>query len=155
MLSGAEVRARLAALPLFVLVLPWRCSLVVLPQDGGVEAPSAVHAKEEVATGRVQSAPPHAPTVKVTTLPEEVVLKVIRAGQGAFLSCWARAQRIDPVLSSTKVRLHVELDGSGKVILAQTDSDSPTLSTCLANVAHKLPFPAPGALAVVDLPLMF
>lgn len=173
MSSGVEVRARLATLPLFVLVLPWRCSLVPLPQDGGDGGPSAVsaregapagqassassavNAKQEAPADRVSSAPPRTPPVKVTTLPEEVVLKVIGVGQTAFLRCWARAQRIDPALSSTKVRLHLELDATGKVTAIQSDSDSKALSSCLAAVARNLPFPASGTPAVVDLPLIF
>ena len=181
---GAEVRARLAALPLCVFVLPWRCDLVALPQDGGdapsavnatqevrVDAvsgaaprvpqdrgdavPSAVHAKQEAAVGRVSSAPPRAPAVKLTTLPDAVVVKVIGDSQALFLRCWKLAQRTDPVLSSTKVRLHIEIDPSGKVTAAESDSDSKTLSNCIARVARQLPFPAPGAPAVVDLPLIF
>ena len=157
MLSGAEVRARLAALPLFVLVWPWpwRCNLLPHRQDGGEPGPSAVTAKEEAPPARVSSAPPRTPPVQVITLPEEVVLKVMGVGQTAFLTCWARAQRIDPALSSNKVRLRLEIDASGKVTAAQSDSDSKALSSCLAVVARKLPFPAPGTPAVVDLPLIF
>lgn len=155
MSSGVEVRARLAALPLFVLVLPWRCSLVPLPQDGGDVGPSAVNAKEEAPAGRVSSALPRTPPVRVTTLPEEVVVRVIGVGQTAFLNCWARAQRIDPALSSTKVRLHLELDATGKVTTVQSDSASKTLSNCLATVARNLPFPASRTPAVVDVPLIF
>src|ERR1043165_9380178 len=99
MSSGAEVRAWLAALPLCVFVLPWRCDLVALPQDGGdavsavnatqevmvdavssaaprvpqdrgEDVPSAVHAKQEAAVDRVSSARPRAPAVKLTTLPD-------------------------------------------------------------------------------------
>jgi hypothetical protein len=155
MSSGAEVRARLAALPLLVVVLPWRCNFLALPRDEGGAVQSAVAAKEEAPASRVSSAPPRTPPVKVTTLPEEVVVKVIGVGQAAFLRCWARAQRIDPALSSTKVRLHIELDASGKVTSSQSDSDSRALSNCLAVVARQLPFPAPGTPAVVDLPLIF
>jgi hypothetical protein len=185
MSSGAVVRARLAALPFCVFVLPWRCDLVASPQDGGdavpsavnakqeamVDAvssasprvpkdggeavPSAIHAKQEAAIGRVSNAPPHTPAAKLATLTDAVVVKVIGVGHIAFLRCWGLAQRTDPVLSSTKVRLHIELDPSGKVTAVESDSDSKTLSNCLARVARQLPFPEPGTPSVVDLPLIF
>ena len=104
---------------------------------------------------RVSSAPPRTPPAKMITLPEEVVVKAIGVGQSAFLSCWARAQRTDPVLISTKVHLHLEIDADGKVASVRSDSDSPKLASCLAVVARQLPFPAPGKPAVVDMPLMF
>jgi hypothetical protein len=182
---GAEVRACLAALPLCVFVLPWQCDLVALPRgagdavpsadnakqevvvdavssasprlpkDGSEAVPSAVHAKREAAIDRVSSARPRTPAAKLVTLPDAVVVKVIGVGHTAFLRCWGLAQRTDPVLSSTKVRLHIEIDPSGKVTAVESDSDSKTLSNCLARVARQLPFPEPGTPAVVDLPLIF
>lgn len=161
---GAEVWARLAVVPLFALVPPWRCDLLAPPRDGGnaapsgsnaSAAPSAINAKQEAPAERVSSAPPRTPPVKTITLPEEVVVKAMAAGQAAFLRCWARAQRTDPVLISTKVQLHLEIDASGKVTAVQSDTDSSTLSRCLATVARWLPFPEPGKPAVVDMPLIF
>ena len=96
-----------------------------------------------------------APPAKTTTFPDEVVVKAIGVGQPAFLRCWARAQRTDPVLISTKVHLHLEIDASGRVASVRSDSDSPKLASCLAVVARQLPFPAPGTPAVVDMPLIF
>jgi hypothetical protein len=161
MWSGAELRARLAALPVVLLVLPWRCSLQIHPQDDRGPTPSAATAKQEPGTaGRVSTSPqPPPPAVRTITLPEEVVVKAMAAGQPTFLRCWARAQRADPALGATpgaiKVRLHVELDERGKVTAVQSDSGSDALARCLAVVARTLPFPAPGKPAVVDLPLMF
>lgn len=152
---GAEVWARLTVLPLFGLVLPCRCNFMEPRQDGGVPVPSAANAKQESSVGRVSSAPPRTPPAKMTTFPEEVVVKAIGVGQPAFLSCWARAQRTDPVLISTKVHLHLEIDASGRVASVRSDSDSPKLASCLAVVARQLPFPAPGTPAVVDMPLIF
>jgi hypothetical protein len=154
MLSGAEAWARLAVFPVFVLLMP-RCNLVAPPQEGGEVMPSAVQPKQEAPVSRVSSASPRMPPVKVITLPDEVVVKAIGVGQPTFLRCWARAQRTDPGLISTKVRLHIELDATGKATEISSDSDSPTLSRCLALVARQLPFPAPGRPAIVDLPLMF
>jgi hypothetical protein len=157
MWSGAELRARLAAFPVVLLVLPWRCSLPLAPpeQDRREPGPSAVTAKQEAPTGRVSSAPPRPPSLRTITLPEEVVVKAMAAGQQTFLRCWARAQRNDPALIAGKVRLRLEVDERGKVTAVQSDTESVALARCLAVVARTLPFPAPGKPAVVDLPLMF
>jgi hypothetical protein len=82
------------------------------------------------------------------------VLKAIGLGQTQFLRCWAKAQQVDPGLD-TKVHLHLEIDAAGRVTSVQSDTESPTLARCLASVARRLPFPAPGQPAAVDLPLMF
>jgi|GEM_PF-6846471 len=162
MWSGAELRARLAALPVVLLVLPWRCSLQLRPQDDREAGPSAATAKQEpTTTGRVSTAPPvtRPPAGRTITLPEEVVVKAMAAGQPTFLRCWAKAQRADPALGAVpgamKVRLRLEIDERGKVTAVQSDTDSDALARCLAVVARTLPFPAPGKPAVVDLPLMF
>jgi len=153
MLFGVEGRARLAALPVLVLVVPWRCSLV-LPRPDGELAPSAASAKQEPPASRVSSAPVRPSPVRGITLPDEVVVKAVGAGQQAFLRCWARAQRIDPA-GSSKVHLHLEIDGGGRVTAVHSDTDSPTLASCLTVIARQLPFPAPGRPAAVDLPLLF
>ena len=176
---AAVVRARLASIPVVALALPWQCNLVPPAADGsggaqaaliasagangarGAEAPdpgpsqpSAAAAKQEAPSGRVSSSPPRTPPPRTVTLPDQVIVKAMGVGQPAFLRCWARAQRIDG-LSATKVHLHIELDASGKVTASESDSDSPVLSSCLALVARRLPFPAPGRAVSVDLPLMF
>jgi hypothetical protein len=92
--------------------------------------------------------------VRTITLADEVVVRAMSAGQPAFLRCWARAQRID-ALDAAKIRLHLEIDAAGRVTASRSDSESPTLSSCLAVVARQLRFPAPGVPAVVDVPLMF
>jgi hypothetical protein len=89
------------------------------------------------------------------TLPEEVVLKAMAAGQPLFLRCWARAQRVDAGLDGSKVRLRLEIDAAGKVTSVNSDTESAVFKGCLATVARQLPFPAPGQPAVVELPLMF
>lgn len=161
---GAEAWARLSVIPvvvpLFVLALPLRCSLVAprMPPigDTGASGPSAATPKQEAAAGRLASvAPPAPPPAPRITLPDEVIVKAIDAGQQAFLTCWSRAQRSDAPPSQGKVRLHLELDDAGRVIVATCDTDSPPLARCLAVVARRLPFPAPGRRAVVDLPVMF
>src|ERR1043166_9329250 len=88
-------------------------------------------------------------------LPEEGVVKAMDAGQPLFLRCWERAQRKEVGPIGSKVRLHLEIDDQGHVLAARSDTESPVLASCLAVVARRLPFPAPGQPAVVDLPLMF
>jgi len=155
---GAEARARLAALPV-LLVLPWQCSLKLPRDDDRALAPSAATAKQEAATGRVSSAPKLAPPARSVTLPDAVVLKALDAGRITFQRCWTLAQRRDPLLGSapgrTKVQLHLEIDERGKVTAARSDTESAPLARCLEVVARQLPFPAPGQHAVVDLPLIF
>lgn len=152
---GAGVRARLSVLPVFVLVLPWRCSLTALLRDTGAIGPSAAGAKQEEPAGRIASVPPPAPPAPAITLPDEVVVKAMDVGRQAFLRCWERAQRGDPPPAAGKVRLHLEIDERGRVTAASSDSDAPALSSCLAMVARRLPFPAPGGPAVVEVPLVF
>lgn len=172
-----------AVVPAFVLVLPWQCSLAPARDTGlfgapavptpdepappppsapphdpappAPPAPSAVTPKQEQPGPRILAALPPAPPVRAVTLPDEVVVQAIGAGQQAFLRCWARAQRSDAPPTADKVRLHLEIDEQGRVTAASSDSDSPALERCLQVVARRLPFPPPGRHAVVDLPLMF
>jgi hypothetical protein len=158
MLPWVEAWARPAALAVLAGVVPWRCSFVVSPLEPSDSAPSAAQRKEEVPAARVSSAPPSAPPaerVEAIALPEEVVFHAIAAGQSAFLRCWARAQRTDPMEIAAKVRMRLEVDAAGKVTAVASDSESPVLSRCLAVVARQLPFPAPGRPVVVELPLIF
>ncbi|HEY0479743.1 MAG TPA: hypothetical protein VGD37_19620 [Kofleriaceae bacterium] len=157
MVLGVGVWARLAAFPVFVLVIPLRCSLVAPLRDTGAIGPSAATPKQEEPRARIESVPPPAPrpAVRPIALADEVVVRALDAGQQAFLRCWARAQRSEVPPETGKVRLHLELDDQGHVTAATSDSDAPALASCLAVVARRLPFPAPGQPAVVDVPLMF
>jgi hypothetical protein len=176
---GADAKGRLAVVPAFVLVLPWQCSLAPPRDTGRLGAPaarapdepappppnapphdpppaaSAVTPKQEQLEPRIPAALPPAPPMRAVTLPDEVVVHAMGAGQQAFLRCWARAQRSDAPPTADKVRLHLEIDEQGRVTAARSDSDSPALERCLQVVARRLPFPPPGRSAVVDLPLMF
>jgi hypothetical protein len=153
---GADVRGRLAVVPVLVLVLPLRCNLLPSLRDSEAVRPSAATAKREAPVGRIAPVPRPAPPKRTAvTLPDEVIVKAIDGGHPAFLACWARAQRSDAPPSASKVRLHLEIDEHGRVDAATSDSDSPALQRCLAVVARRLSFPAPGRPAVVDLPLMF
>ena len=177
---GVGARARLATFPV-ALVMPWQCALEAPARDAGSATPaltappapvgrpisgmprglpsgpataSAANLKQEASTERVSSARPRTVPVRAITLADEVVVRAMSIGQPAFLRCWARAQRID-ALDAAKIRLHLEIDAAGRVTASRSDSESPTLSSCLAVVARRLPFPAPGVPAVVDVPLMF
>jgi hypothetical protein len=151
---GADVWA-LLALPVWVLVIPWQCSLVAPPLDRGPVEVSAASPKTEDAVERVAPLPPAPPPAPPVVLPEEVVVRAMDAGQPLFLRCWQRAQRKEIGPIGGKVRLHLEIDDQGHVTAARSDSESPVLASCLAVVARQLPFPAPGRPAVVELPLMF
>ncbi|HZJ63764.1 MAG TPA: hypothetical protein VFD36_09645 [Kofleriaceae bacterium] len=157
MLPWAVAWACASALPVLAVVVPWRCSLVAPSLEARDASPSAAQPKEEAPVERVSSAPPRAaaaaPVVTIE-LPEEVVVRAVATGQPAFLRCWARAQRVD-ALDAAKVRLHLEVDATGKITQVATDAESATLSRCLAVVARQLPFPAPGRPAAVDVPLLF
>lgn len=179
---GADAWGRLAVVPAFALVLPWQCNLAprrdsgllasasptpaepvppppdASPRDPAHDPPPAVSAavpKQERPEPRVAAVPPPAPPLRAVTLPDEVVVRAMGAGQQAFLRCWSRAQRSDAPPTADKVRLHLEIDAQGRVAAATSDSDSPALERCLQVVARRLPFPPPGRPAVVDVPLMF
>ena len=125
------------------------------PAHDPVPAVSAAVPKQEQPEPRIPVAPPPAPPLRAVTLPDEVVVRAMGAGQQAFLRCWSRAQRSDAPPTADKVRLHLEIDDQGRVAAATSDSDSPALERCLVVVARRLPFPPPGRPAVVDVPLMF
>jgi hypothetical protein len=158
MLLRAVAWAR-SAVPVFAIVVPLRCSLLAPQHPARDTQPSAVQPKREAAATRVSSAPARPRAVAMSSeaieLPDEVVIRALGAGQPAFLRCWARAQRTDPTQSATKVRMRLEVDATGRVTSVESDSESSTLSRCLAVVARQLPFPAPGRPAVVDVPLIF
>ena len=82
-------------------------------------------------------------------------MTAVRALQPTFLACWKRAQRNDPGLTSARIRLSLELDAAGVVTASRADAEDAKLATCLANVARKLTFPAPGRPAAFDVPLYF
>jgi hypothetical protein len=101
---------------------------------------------------------PHAPTKPPpprARIPDEVIMSAVRPMQPTFVACWKRAQRSDPTLASARVRISLEIDDAGAVTAARTDAEDPKLSRCLASVARKLAFPAPGRPAAVEIPLYF
>ena len=125
------------------------------PRVPEVAPPPTYEKKREDAPKRVaMRPPPPQPAVRRVTLPDEVVVRALGTGQSLFLRCFRKAATEDG-LRSAKVRLHLELDASGRVTAASTDTDSELLDACLIRVGHMLPFPAPKQPAVVDLPLFF
>jgi hypothetical protein len=91
----------------------------------------------------------------MVTVPDEVVVRALNTMQSAFVACFKRASRNDPLMGATRVKVHLELDPAGGVVVVQTDTDNWDLARCLTIVAKRLPFPPPGAPAVVDFPLFF
>ena len=153
-----EMRVGLAAIPavLFAGGLPAvRCSLHALPHELPAEAHIDGPPKhEERITREVLRPTTQTPVKPFYTFPDHVVVHAMSVGEQAFLRCFHRAQRVDPLLTSAKVQLHLELDASGAIVNAHT-SASGALSNCLVAVARHLPWPAPGKQAVVDAPLYF
>jgi hypothetical protein len=153
------MRVGLAAVPavLFAGGLPAiRCSIQSLPHDLQVEHTFDGPPKHEERITREPLRPttPAAPVKPFYTFPDHVVVHAMSIGEQAFLRCFHRAQRVDPLLTSAKVQLHLEFDASGAIVHAET-SASGALSNCLVVVARHLPWPAPGKHAVVDAPLYF
>jgi len=153
------MRVGLAAIPavLFLGGLPAvRCSLHALPHELPADAPTfdgPPKHEERVTREVLRPRLPEAPK-PFYTFPDHVVVHAMSVGEHAFLHCFKRAQRVDPLLTAAKVQLHLELDASGVIVNAQT-SASGALSNCLVAVARHLPWPAPGKRAVVDAPLYF
>jgi hypothetical protein len=166
--------ARLANLPMVAIfgVLPFRCSLlepsqaaVVATAPANVEVPGvpkdevpvAAAPTEHAPTGRVSNTdlPPPGPAVKRINLPDQVVVRALDVGKPALMRCFARAQKADPLLSSAKVRIHMEVDAAGVVTAVTTDAATPAFSNCLAYVARGLAFGASGSPAVVEVPMFF
>jgi hypothetical protein len=144
------------------LGLPWQqCNLwpqtPQAPQPPQVPVVQPAPPKREEVAPRETLGPKHAApsNEKPVTLPDEVIVKALDAGQALFMRCFKKANTNDPTLTSAKVRLHIELDALGTVVAASSDAEDPDFAKCLERVAHMLPFPAPKKPAIVDLPLFF
>jgi hypothetical protein len=117
--------------------------------------PIATTPRREEPTRRETLGPKKPPPSSRAVIPEGVIMTAVRALQPTLIACWRRAQRNDPSLTSARVRLSLEVDAAGAVTSARTDAEDARLSACLANVARKLTFPAPGRPAAFDVPLHF
>jgi hypothetical protein len=139
------------SLHVFILVwlaVPWRCSPA--NPEPREDKPYGPKTDEEVGKRETLKEAPKPAVTRRVGLPEAVVVRALDAGQAGFLRCFKRGGE-----PSYKVQLHLELDATGAVTAASTDSADPALANCLARVGYTLPFPAPNQPAVVDLPLLF
>ena len=120
------------------------------------EARPPVVAREERTPERTTMTPPSAPhPERLPQLPDEVVVRALDGGRAAFIGCWKRALKADPMLDATKVKVHVELDAAGSVVAVTHDAANQKLGNCLMTVARGLKFTAPQAAAVAEFPLFF
>jgi hypothetical protein len=126
------------------------------PPEPPATPPIATTARRDEPTTRESLAPkPPAAAPPRVLVPDEVVMAAVRTLQPTFVACWKRAQRSDPTLASARVRITLEVDGTGAVTSSRTDAEDEKLSRCLANVARKLVFPALGRAAAFEIPLYF
>jgi protein TonB len=95
------------------------------------------------------------PPLPSDTLPDEVVLRLLDTGRGAFVRCFKKAIEQNPIESSLKVKLHVELEGSGELKRVSSDAASTALDSCLARIVGGLRFPASGKPITVEMPLFY
>jgi hypothetical protein len=93
------------------------------------------------------------------TLPDEVIVRALDQSRSAFIGCWRRALKVDPMLDPVKVKLHVEIDATGGVVAVTHEALNGTvtgkLGNCLSAVARGLKFSATFDLAVAEFPLFF
>jgi hypothetical protein len=126
------------------------------PSPPPAAPPIATTPRRDEPTGRETLAPRSPPAAPpVVAFSDEVVVRVVRALHPTFLACWRRAQRNDPTLLSARVRLSLEIDAEGAIAASRADAEDELLSRCLANVARKLTFPAPGRSLTLAIPLHF
>lgn len=98
---------------------------------------------------------PAPPPRRFVRLPDETVVRALNQLQSAFVACFKRAHRANPMLGPVRVKVRLELDPAGMVVVAANDAIDTKLSRCISMVAKQLPFPVPGAPAAVDFPLFF
>jgi len=88
-------------------------------------------------------------------LPDEVVLRAIAPARSTFALCFKRAMARAPYDAPFKVTLHLELDGTGKILGGSTNAPDRLLSNCLLRVGYGLSFGGSGRPATADVPLFF
>jgi hypothetical protein len=135
--------------------IPWRWlpSFEVGPIARDVTPAPPSHA--EHSPERIPLTPPPAAPHRTITLPDEVVVRAIDNSRSAFLACWRRALKNDPMLDATKVTIHLDVNPVGTVVGVTHDATNEKLGTCLTMVARGLSFSSPMDNATADFPLFF
>jgi hypothetical protein len=109
---------------------------------------------DELPAPRESLAPPK-PAPPLATFPDEVVMRLLEGGRTAFVHCFRKAIDRDPLETSFKVKLHVELDGEGAITRVTSDASDARLDVCLVKMTGLLKFPAAGKPVSVELPLFY
>lgn len=146
-------------LPLMVLwsAMPWRLIIDNLEHTvrPPTPAPANVPSKVEPTPRRETLQPIQPRANSPVQLGQDLVLHVMDHGRVSFARCFRKAIERDPLVSSFKVRLHVELDSVGNITALTTDAEDEALATCLTRTVQGLPFPGVSQPTVVDLPILF
>ena len=98
---------------------------------------------------------PREPRPMFDTLPENVVLELLETYRASFVRCFKLAIKRDPLTSSFKVKVHVELDYEGAIMSTKSDAIDQELGACLVRATGWMKFPASGKPVAVDLPLFY
>jgi hypothetical protein len=140
----------------FLVTIPWRWlpSFEVGPLERETEKAATPIEKHERAPERTTLVDTPAPA-RLAVMPDEVVLRTLESGRSAFLGCWKRALKADPMLDAMKIKLRVEIDEFGQVLSVTHDSANEKLGNCLSGVARSLSYSLPPARAVAEFPLFF
>ncbi|MCX5748206.1 MAG: hypothetical protein NT062_37585 [Proteobacteria bacterium] len=149
-----------------LLAAPWTCSqwatfALSEPARSTISVPSSSPSPSSPRAPEIHPdrtpPPPRPPAKQGINLPEGIVVRALDAVRPSFLQCVARARKLDPLMGSLKVTLHLEIDPAGVVLAASTDvfDTRPRLANCLVAVGRGMTFPAPHEPALVDVPLLF
>jgi hypothetical protein len=159
--ARSTLAMRLVGLPALALyAVPWQCSLVAHElarppvEPAAPPGPKQEHTAPRETIGPAARNGKHDPALQRVLLAEEVILRALDVGRPGFVRCFKRATDDDPLLTSFKVKIRLELDDTGRVTSGTTDATT-TLGNCLLRVAFTLPYPAPGKPAFVELPLFY
>ena len=102
-----------------------------------------------------EAAVPQEPRPVFDTLPDVVVMKLLETNRAAFVRCFKLARKRDPLMTSFKVKVHVELDGDGAIMATKSDAIDRELGACVLRATEWIKFPASGKPVAVDLPLFY
>lgn len=148
---GRDVKLAVATLERERLIEPPPASA----PDPAPAAPPVLGPKTEASPPARETLAPPRVQERAATLPDDVVLHLLETGRTLFVRCFKKAVANDPMVSSFKVRVHVELDGDGAVTASSTDTTDDALAACVVRAAGWLHYPATGGRVVVELPLYY